>query len=130
MPYRNDLSLLGPHVSTNGTGTRARLGSRSSIPRRTSSARGSPRCNGPLGGSRHELVGQFCEPTLITGVTSEVKIAREGAFVPVAPLFAFDSLENVIERANHSDTVLLIFLYAGLSRLEVCRRPRVLDDWR
>src|SRR5476651_2144999 len=39
-----------------------------------------------LGGKRHALGGTFFEPTILTGVTSEMLIAREETFGPIAPL--------------------------------------------
>lgn len=70
-----------------------------------------------LGGHRHARGGQFFEPTLLTGVTHEMKIAREETFGPVAPLFAFDSLEEVTDRANDSEYGLAAYFYTrDLSR--------------
>ena len=41
------------------------------------------------GGKRHALGGTFYEPTVLTGVTPEMKIFREETFGPVAPLIRF-----------------------------------------
>ena len=43
------------------------------------------------GGNRHALGGTFFEPTVLTGVTPEMEIAREETFGPVAPLFRFET---------------------------------------
>lgn len=70
-----------------------------------------------LGGRRHARGGQFFEPTLLTGVTHDMKIAREETFGPVAPLFAFDTLEEVTDRANESEYGLAAYFYTrDLSR--------------
>jgi acyl-CoA reductase-like NAD-dependent aldehyde dehydrogenase len=44
--------------------------------------------------------GFFIEPTIFTGVTDEMTIAREEIFGPVLSAFAFDSEEEVLKRAN------------------------------
>ena len=42
-----------------------------------------------VGGKRHALGGTFYEPTVLTGVTADMKIFREETFGPVAPLIRF-----------------------------------------
>ncbi len=42
------------------------------------------------GGKRHALGGTFFEPTVLTGVTPAMMVAREETFGPVAPLFMFN----------------------------------------
>src|SRR3954447_15660425 len=42
-----------------------------------------------VGGSRHPLGGRFFQPTILTGVTPAMAVAREETFGPVAPLFRF-----------------------------------------
>jgi aldehyde dehydrogenase (NAD+) len=42
----------------------------------------------------------FIEPTIFTGVTDEMTIAREEIFGPVLSAFAFDTEEEVLKRAN------------------------------
>ena len=64
------------------------------------------------GGSRHELGGTFFEPTIIIGVTKEMRIAGEETFGPVAPLFKFDTVEDVIEQANDTIFGLASYFYA------------------
>ena len=39
------------------------------------------------GGRRHQLGGSFYMPTVMTGVTPSMMIAREEVFGPVAPIF-------------------------------------------
>ena len=48
------------------------------------------------GGKRHALGGTFFEPTVLTGVTQDMKVSTEETFGPVAPLFKFDTEEEVI----------------------------------
>jgi acyl-CoA reductase-like NAD-dependent aldehyde dehydrogenase len=47
--------------------------------------------------------GYFVDPTLFTGVTDEMKIAREEIFGPVLVAQPFESLEEVAARANDTD---------------------------
>jgi succinate-semialdehyde dehydrogenase/glutarate-semialdehyde dehydrogenase len=64
------------------------------------------------GGKRHELGGTFYEPTVLTGVTGVMKVATEETFGPVAPLFKFDTEEEVIRRANDTIFGLASYFYA------------------
>ncbi|MDA1325273.1 MAG: NADP-dependent succinate-semialdehyde dehydrogenase [Proteobacteria bacterium] len=65
-----------------------------------------------LGGKRHALGGSFFEPTILTGVTSKMKIAREETFGPVAPLFSFKTEEEVIRMANDTEFGLASYFYS------------------
>jgi len=65
-----------------------------------------------IGGKRHAKGGNFYEPTLLTGVTTDMKIAREETFGPVAPLFRFKTDEEVIGMANATEFGLACYFYA------------------
>ena len=65
------------------------------------------------GGKRHELGGTFFEPTVMTDVTSEMLITNEETFGPVAPLFKFETEEDVIEKANDTIFGLASYFYAN-----------------
>ncbi|MCR9257109.1 MAG: NADP-dependent succinate-semialdehyde dehydrogenase [Alphaproteobacteria bacterium] len=65
------------------------------------------------GGKRHSLGGTFFEPTLLTGVTTDMKVAREETFGPVAPLFKFKTEEEAIALANDTEFGLANYFYAG-----------------
>ncbi len=64
------------------------------------------------GGKRHALGGTFFQPTVLTGVTGAMKVATEETFGPVAPLFKFDTEEEVIRRANDTIFGLASYFYA------------------
>ena len=64
------------------------------------------------GGKRHALGGTFFEPTVLTGVTQEMKVSTEETFGPVAPLFKFETEEEVIEKANATIFGLASYFYA------------------
>jgi len=61
------------------------------------------------GGKRSDLGDFFFEPTVITNVSSGMKIAKLEIFGPIAPLMKFSSEEEAIEIAN--DTVLGLASY-------------------
>lgn len=63
------------------------------------------------GGKRHELGGTFFEPTVLTGVTKEMLIASDETFGPVAPLFEFETVDEVIEQANDTIYGLASYFY-------------------
>ena len=64
------------------------------------------------GGKRHALGGTFFEPTVVTGVTPQMMVANEETFGPLAPLFKFDTEEEVIKRANDTIFGLASYFYA------------------
>ncbi len=63
------------------------------------------------GGHRHALGGTFYEPTVLTGVTPAMLVAREETFGPVAPLFRFDTEAEAIAMANDTEFGLAAYLY-------------------
>jgi len=65
-----------------------------------------------IGGKRHALGGLFYEPTILANCNANMKIAREETFGPVAPLFKFETEEEVIAMANDSDVGLAGYFYA------------------
>lgn len=64
------------------------------------------------GGKAHALGGTFYEPTILTGMTDSMRIAREEIFGPVAPLFAFEDEDEVISRANATEFGLASYIYS------------------
>jgi succinate-semialdehyde dehydrogenase/glutarate-semialdehyde dehydrogenase len=70
------------------------------------------------GGASHALGGTFFEPTIVTGVTQDMKVAQEETFGPLAPLFKFESDDEVIAMANDTIFGLASYFYAkDLSRV-------------
>jgi succinate-semialdehyde dehydrogenase/glutarate-semialdehyde dehydrogenase len=63
------------------------------------------------GGKRHALGGTFFEPTVLTGVTPAMAVAREETFGPVAPLFSFGTEQEAIAMANDTEFGLASYLY-------------------
>ncbi|MFT6527108.1 MAG: succinate-semialdehyde dehydrogenase/glutarate-semialdehyde dehydrogenase [Celeribacter sp.] len=63
------------------------------------------------GGKPHSLGGTFFEPTVLTGVTSDMAVAREETFGPVAPLFKFETDAEVVRLANDTEFGLASYFY-------------------
>jgi succinate-semialdehyde dehydrogenase/glutarate-semialdehyde dehydrogenase len=62
--------------------------------------------------------GLFFEPTVIAGATQDMVLAREETFGPVAPLFKFETVDEVIGLANATEFGLASYFYArDLSRV-------------
>jgi succinate-semialdehyde dehydrogenase/glutarate-semialdehyde dehydrogenase len=64
-----------------------------------------------LGGKTHELGGLFFEPTIIKNANDKMLVANEETFGPVAPIFAFETEGEVIQRANNSPYGLASYFY-------------------
>jgi succinate-semialdehyde dehydrogenase/glutarate-semialdehyde dehydrogenase len=70
------------------------------------------------GGKRHALGGNFYEPTVLTKVTSAMRIAREEIFGPVASVLSFRSDDEVVRCANNTEFGLVAYFYSrDLSRI-------------
>lgn len=65
-----------------------------------------------LGGKRSALGGTFYEPTVLTGVTTDMMVANDETFGPLAPLFKFDTEAEVIAMANDTEFGLAGYFYA------------------
>jgi succinate-semialdehyde dehydrogenase/glutarate-semialdehyde dehydrogenase len=65
-----------------------------------------------VGGKKHALGGLFYEPTVLTGVTTSMKVTKEETFGPVAPLFRFKTEEEGVAMANDTEFGLASYFYA------------------
>lgn len=69
------------------------------------------------GGHRHALGKTFFEPTILADVTSEMLVANDETFGPLAPVFKFSTEEQAIQMANDTEFGLASYLYTqNLSR--------------
>src|SRR5690606_11639780 len=67
----------------------------------------------PLLGGRVSNLGEcFYEPTVLTGVDTTMRIAREEIFGPVAPLFKFTTEQEAIQMANDTEFGLASYFYS------------------
>ncbi len=64
------------------------------------------------GGARSELGGTYFCPTVLSGVTSQMIVAKEESFGPLAPLFSFNDEAEVTEMANDSEFGLAAYFYS------------------
>ena len=64
------------------------------------------------GGHRHALGRTFFEPTVMIDVTSDMEIAREEIFGPVATLFRFKDEADAIRIANDTPFGLAAYFYS------------------
>lgn len=77
-----------------------------------------------LGGSRHAAGDTFFEPTLLTGVTTDMEIAHSEIFGPVAPILKFSDEAEAIRIANDTPYGLAAYFYAG----SMARVWRVMEE--
>jgi succinate-semialdehyde dehydrogenase/glutarate-semialdehyde dehydrogenase len=64
-----------------------------------------------IGGERSALGPLFFTPTVIKNATREMKVAREETFGPLAPLFRFETVQDVIAQANDTEFGLAAYFY-------------------
>ncbi len=63
------------------------------------------------GGNRHGNGGSFFEPTVIVGATQDMMFAKEEIFGPLAPVFKFETEEDVMAMANDTEFGLACYAY-------------------
>lgn len=63
------------------------------------------------GGQRLRADNTFYQPTVLTGVTQQMRVAREETFGPLAALFPFKTEQEVIEMANDTEFGLAAYLF-------------------
>lgn len=66
-----------------------------------------------VGGNRHALGGTFFEPTILTGMTSDMMVTQDETFGPVAPLFSFKTEAEVVAIANDTIYGLASYFYSN-----------------
>ncbi|GAA3992792.1 NADP-dependent succinate-semialdehyde dehydrogenase [Comamonas faecalis] len=64
------------------------------------------------GGKRHALGQSFFEPTVLADVTQGMAVAKEETFGPLAPLFRFETEDEVVALANDTEFGLASYFYA------------------
>ena len=65
-----------------------------------------------MGGKRHALGHGFFEPTVIADVTSDMRVAGEETFGPLAPLFRFHTDDEAVALANSTEFGLASYFYS------------------
>ena len=70
------------------------------------------------GGKRHALGGTFYEPTVLTGMSSDMQMYGEETFGPVAGLFQFSTDDEAVAMANDTEFGLAAYIFTdSTSRL-------------
>jgi succinate-semialdehyde dehydrogenase/glutarate-semialdehyde dehydrogenase len=64
------------------------------------------------GGKRHALGHSFFQATVIADVTTDMRVAREETFGPLAPLFRFKTEEEVLAMANDTEFGLASYFFS------------------
>jgi succinate-semialdehyde dehydrogenase/glutarate-semialdehyde dehydrogenase len=68
------------------------------------------------GGKSPEGPGYFYEPTVIADVGPQAEILRTEVFGPVAPIVAFDDVDDVIRQANDTEFGLVSYVFGSTGR--------------
>lgn len=65
-----------------------------------------------LGGDVHEAGSLFYQPTIITGCTTDMRLSREEIFGPVSAIYLFDTVDDAIALANHTEFGLAAYFFS------------------
>ena len=65
-----------------------------------------------VGGARHALGGSFFQPTVLADCSTDMLVAHEETFGPVASVFVFDEENEAIRLANASEFGLAGYFYS------------------
>ena len=68
------------------------------------------------GGQRRGNQGYFYEPTVVTDLPDDCKLMRDEPFGPLAPVVAFKTFDEVVERANSLPYGLAAYAFTGSAR--------------
>ena len=66
-----------------------------------------------IGGNRLNLAGSFFSPTILTDVSDNAKIMNEEPFGPLLPIDTFNSVDEVVDRANRLDFGLASYAFTN-----------------
>lgn len=64
------------------------------------------------GGQRVDADKNFFNPTILTNVNNDMRIANEEIFAPIAPIFKFDTDEDAVALANRTEYGLAGYFYS------------------
>jgi betaine-aldehyde dehydrogenase len=84
-----------------------------------------------LGGERIERPGMYVQPTVVSGVTADMAIAREEVFGPVLSVLTFNSLDEAVALANSTMYGLSAAVWSNdlTTCIEAARRIRAGTIW-
>lgn len=69
-----------------------------------------------LGGRRNQNFDSIMEPTILSGVTQEMRIAQQELFAPIISLINFDTEDEAIKIANDTEYGLASYFYSENAR--------------
>lgn len=64
-----------------------------------------------VGGGLHPCGPLFFQPTVLTGVSTDMAVANEEIFGPILPIISFETEKDVLEEANRSEYGLAAYFY-------------------
>ncbi|KAL6357090.1 hypothetical protein LRP88_10708 [Fusarium phalaenopsidis] len=67
--------------------------------------------HGPLVTAAAAERPNFFEPTILTNVTTDMRLVRDEIFGPLAPIFSFDNEDEVVDIANKCDVGLASYIF-------------------
>jgi acyl-CoA reductase-like NAD-dependent aldehyde dehydrogenase len=73
-------------------------------------------CGGEKPAGKEFEKGFFFQPTVLSGVTHDMRVMKEETFGPVAPVMVFDEFEKAIELANDTPYGLVAYVYTNDAR--------------
>jgi succinate-semialdehyde dehydrogenase/glutarate-semialdehyde dehydrogenase len=65
-----------------------------------------------VGGQASQPTGFFYDPTVLSGVTPDMMVSREETFGPLAPIFQFETEQEVLRLANDSEFGLAGYFFS------------------
>lgn len=65
-----------------------------------------------VGGFAPEVPGFFMQPTVLSGVTTDMTVAHDETFGPLAPIFSFGDEEEVVRLANQTEFGLAGYFFS------------------
>jgi succinate-semialdehyde dehydrogenase / glutarate-semialdehyde dehydrogenase len=64
-----------------------------------------------LGGKPHAKGGLFYEPTILTELNDNMRVAQTEIFGPVLPIYRFKTEDEVVQRANNTEYGLVAYVF-------------------
>lgn len=64
------------------------------------------------GNPRPNSAGYFFEPTVVSGVTADMMVSRDETFGPLAPIFSFETEDEVVRLANDTEFGLAGYFFS------------------
>jgi succinate-semialdehyde dehydrogenase/glutarate-semialdehyde dehydrogenase len=65
-----------------------------------------------VGGQAPQRTGFFYDPTVLSGVTPDMMVSQEETFGPLAPIFQFETEQEVVQLANDTDFGLAGYFFS------------------